>query len=72
MKHLTITLLTLLLLGGCSQEPTEFERCIEANMPKDERQEKMDKFLEEHGWDIYNWLQIDDDPRDFGGLQSFY
>jgi len=63
MKRLTITLLTLLVLGGCSQEPTEFERCIEANMPKDERQEKMDKFLEEHGWDKYNWLQIDDDPK---------
>jgi len=31
MKHLTITLLTLLVLGGCSQESTELERCIEAN-----------------------------------------
>ena len=31
MKRLTITLLTLLVLGGCSQEPTELERCIEAN-----------------------------------------
>ena len=31
MKHLTITLITLLVLGGCGQEPTELERCIEAN-----------------------------------------
>ena len=31
MKTLTTVLLTLLVLGGCSQEPTELERCIEAN-----------------------------------------
>ena len=36
MKSLTLTiaLLTLLVLGGCSQEPTELERCIEANIDK--------------------------------------
>ena len=31
MKTLTTILLTLLVLGGRSQEPTELERCIEAN-----------------------------------------
>ena len=35
MKKITITLLTLLILGGCSQEPTELERCIEANLVDD-------------------------------------
>ena len=34
MEHLTITRLTLLVLGGCSQESTELERCIEANIDK--------------------------------------
>ncbi len=32
MKRLTITLLTLLVLSGCSQEPTELERCIAKNV----------------------------------------
>ena len=32
IKNLTITLLTLLILGGCSQEPTELERCIAKNV----------------------------------------
>jgi len=34
--RLTSLLLTLLILGGCSQEPTELERCIEANLVVDE------------------------------------
>ena len=32
IKNLTITLLTLLVLVGCSQEPTELERCIAKNV----------------------------------------
>ena len=32
MKNLTTLLLTLLVLGGCSQEPTELERCIAKNL----------------------------------------
>jgi len=31
---LTLSLLLILFAGGCSQEPTELERCIEANIDK--------------------------------------
>ena len=50
MKRLTITVLTLLILGGCSQEPTELERCIEANTPSLEYNysQKMVQFEEEN------------------------
>tara|TARA_Y100000593_G_scaffold62765_1_gene116194 strand:- start:286 stop:657 length:372 start_codon:yes stop_codon:yes gene_type:complete len=50
MKKIAITLLTLLILGGCSQEPTELERCIEANTPSLEYNlgEKFQKFREEN------------------------
>ena len=34
--RLTTLLLTLLILDGCSQEPTELERCIEANLVDEE------------------------------------
>ena len=52
---LTSLLLTLLILGGCSQEPTELERCIEANTEETNYWERyweswnsiVDKFTEE-------------------------
>ena len=63
MKHLPTLLLTLLILGGCSQEPTELERCIEANLIKDERREKFDRFLKKYGWESNTWVDVDRDEE---------
>lgn len=61
MKHLTTLLLTLLVLGGCSQEPTELEICIEANQESLIFKDKLEKYLQsskdikkqEEFWKIY-------------------
>tara|TARA_A100001388_G_C28536885_1_gene388323 strand:+ start:162 stop:596 length:435 start_codon:yes stop_codon:yes gene_type:complete len=61
MKTLTTLLLTLLVLGGCSQELTELERCIEANQESLIFKGKLEKYLQsskglknqEEFWKIY-------------------
>ena len=67
MKKIATLLLTLLILGGCSEEPkepTELERCIEANLIKDERREKFDRFLKKYGWERMTWTDVDGDEED--------
>ena len=67
MKHLTITLISLLILGGCSQEPTELERCIEANTPSlenniEEKGAKLqEEYYDENGEVVEDWISIFDD-----------
>jgi len=68
MKKITITLLTLLVLGGCSQEPTELERCIEANTEeanylqryRESWNSAADKFTEEEKKDFVESQEVPD------------
>ena len=65
---LTSLLLTLLILGGCSKEPTELERCIEANTEETNYWERyweswksiVDKFTEEEKKDYAESLKYPD------------
>ena len=46
MKHLLLVLIGCLIISGCSQEPTELERCIEANVLPNNYEEKWSNHLE--------------------------